>query len=166
MNKFKYKYWRLLIAVIALFAGVIAQYIYLKKNKEFEKNVAKRIEIIRELSDILDELGRINNAKEFYKNLTNCVPVQISTLLDKTMPGVKPDDTRLIKKDIGDGWILNEQEIVLSDVDFAQVFRFLKEGESVCPPWVLRTCSLKAGRKKAGTGNAILGLIAVEYNKK
>lgn len=162
MKKLSIKYPVLLISLAALITGAVMQYRFLKNVRSFENDVRKKMEITVELEGMRSELRKIDAAKELFSYLTNAVPGPLTGIIGKNMPGVRPDDTRPGRREIADGWILHEQEIVFPDVAFADVMSFLKEAEGLRPPWMLKTCLFKTG-SRPGTGKVTICLVAVEH---
>jgi len=156
----------LIFMLVFMVIAVALQVRFINDMDELERVIADKNAIAGELIKMCNELEKIENAKGMLKKSTNNTPVPLAELVVKTIKNVKPDDSRLVRKQIDAEWILNEQEIVFNDVSFEDIFSLLTDIQSANLPWRLKTCMLKAGNSKPGTGKAILNFVAVEYKNK
>jgi hypothetical protein len=82
----------------------------------------------------------------------------LEAMLKTALPSANPANENLGAVDVG-AWMVEQREISLTSVSFAEAMQFVDEAESASPPWRLVECTLRAGdgqEKGKGRGNVVL----------
>jgi hypothetical protein len=121
----------------------------------------KRAEVLRVLA-LEQRLNRMRQAKESYAGMAGRQAEPTAGILREVFAGLRVDEPRETRRDLGDGWVARHEEISLGDVPLAKAMEYMRRVEKLKPPWIVTKCSIRTTGETPGVANVVLDIEAVE----
>jgi len=151
-----------LSAAVLLVAGFFMTIQNLRNVDTVSQRAKKSVAELNVLRNMEADMARYEAAKLKLEQLSDKHPVSLTGVLQEALPGVKTDEVRDLRKDLGSGWVVRQKEIALNDIPIGKAMEFVQKAEKQKLPWCLAKCVIRATPRVAGTGQVVLLMEAVE----
>ena len=118
------------------------------------------------------ELADYEAAAAAMMTLPEDKPARLDGLMEATLGGIRPDDSRDVVEAVAEGWRARRRELVFADAPLKDVMDFVQRAEASAggaagdapsrPPWRLEKLAFQASARASGRGRIVATLLTVE----
>jgi len=143
-------------ASLILMTGVILTITTISQMPIANQKLQKRVDAFQQLCNLEKTVNRQQAAVRVFEGLTNDFPVSLTALATSCVTNATAEIRMRNTRDMSDGWILKEVEIIFNDVNVNHALSFLNAAEFSQPPWRLTECHISATRSENSYGRVVL----------
>ena len=151
-----------ILGVVLCLAGVVLSADMLRTFNDRLERMTLREQQMAELDRLAATSAELDGLLRAVEPYAESRAGALAALKERALPGEAGEVRERERVTLIDGWTGRQADVQLKNVPMGGVMRFVRMAERERLPWRLRSCTIRASRGRAGTGDATLVMETIE----